>query len=60
MVDGGGEVTEPGSYTTITVKEYRRMSDAILELRKCKQDARMLLEVGKTEEALALLRDEKI
>lgn len=47
-----------GPYTTITVKEWNRISFVIKFLREKIQGARMLLENGLPREALELLRKE--
>ncbi len=47
-----------GPYTTITVEEFNRMSATLLHLRKRIQQVRELLEIGKVEDALAIVKFE--
>lgn len=52
------EMAEPGPYTTITVTEFNRLSATLIHLRKRIQKVRELLELGKTVEALQIVKFE--
>lgn len=53
-------MTDEGPYTTLTVKEYTHMANVILSLREQKQKARELLEEGRAQDALDVLKEEHV